>query len=107
MTSQPFPNLQTKVVDQNGNVTTIWRNFFTALYDRTGGSVTNNFVTQSQANLLITDAHQAAGAAIIPITPTGSPFSYTATVTGAIAIASGDVTAITLTRGTVTIPISP
>jgi hypothetical protein len=37
---------------------------------------------------------------IVPITPTGSPFAYTATQNGNMVVQGGMVSAITITRGT-------
>jgi hypothetical protein len=41
----------------------------------------------------------------VPVTPTGSPFSYTASGPGSLSISGGTVSARTLTRGGVTAPI--
>lgn len=35
---QPFPNLQSQVVNSNGTLTTVWRTFFTQIWNRTGGA---------------------------------------------------------------------
>jgi hypothetical protein len=126
---QPFPNLSSKVLNPDGTVTNVWRQFLMQLWMRTGGSVAAGFaalngnagqvfnvagaatsteaVPLAQAQSLIADAEQSAGSAIITVDPTISPFSFTATQTGALSICSGTVTAITLTRDGVTIPISP
>lgn len=48
----------------------------------------------------------AGAAPIEEVVLTGSPFSYTASQTGALVISDGTVSAITLTRRTTTIPIS-
>ena len=47
-----------------------------------------------------------AAPAVANITPTGSPFDYTANVKGSLIISGGTVSAISLIRGTVTIPLS-
>lgn len=39
MTNQPFPNLQSKITGPHGEVTPVWRAFFQAMWDRTGGSI--------------------------------------------------------------------
>jgi|GEM_PF-6951911 len=43
--NQSFPNLQSKVVDKDGNITIIWRNFLFSLWNRTGGAVSANFAS--------------------------------------------------------------
>ncbi|HUN00406.1 MAG TPA: hypothetical protein PLI96_07980 [Halothiobacillus sp.] len=37
--SQPFPSLQSKIIDANGNVTPIWRAFFQSLWNQTGKGI--------------------------------------------------------------------
>lgn len=44
---------------------------------------------------------------IVPIAATGSPFSYTASARGSVAISSGTVSGITLKRASATIQVSP
>jgi len=39
MSFQPFPNLSSKVTDDNGRVTPIWRSFFQSLWSRSGGNI--------------------------------------------------------------------
>ena len=47
-----------------------------------------------------------APSAILPITLTASPFSYTAVEPGNLAISGGTISAITLTRGTTVITLA-
>ncbi len=47
-----------------------------------------------------------AAPAIVNINPTGSPFNYTANVKGTLIISGGTVSAISLIRGGVIIPLS-
>lgn len=79
-----FPSPSTALVNQSGVVTEPWRFFFLQLYQRTGGASGNP-------------------SAITSITPTASPFSYTATTRGNVFISGGTVSSVTLTRNGIVI----
>jgi hypothetical protein len=66
----------------------------------------NQAIRRSQVEALFV-AFAGAGAAIVPVTVGASPFAYTATTGGTLAISGGTVSAVTLTRGTTTVPVSP
>ncbi len=48
---------------------------------------------------------QTSGAPIQVITPTGSPFTYTATAEGNLSVQGGTVTIVQFTRGSTIIPL--
>lgn len=75
----PLPNLISKLVDATGRTLQPWVSYFQQFTQ-----APPNFVAQ---------------------TVSGSPFSYTAREPGTIAISGGTITAITLTRGAVTISL--
>ncbi len=174
MNQQPFPNLQSKITDDSGGVSPVWRAFFQSLWTRTGGALsvgfatlagsstqvfnvapavapaqavnlaqttallsgyqpvgsyaalsgnatqtfdvqtavaTSNAVPLAQATTLIASAvaatATASGAALASITVGASPYVYTATTRGAVAVSGGTVSAASLTRGSaVTLPIA-
>lgn len=69
------PDWQTPLVDETGHATQSWFNFFARL--------------------------TAKPQAISTVTPTASPFSFTASLDGALAISGGTVSSVKLTRGRV------
>jgi hypothetical protein len=76
------------LTDDTGQPTPAWRAFFRVLWARTG---------QVGA-----PAIGAAGATLLPsatLTPTASPYSYTAKTAGTLYVAGGGVTSMTITRG--------
>lgn len=78
--SQPFgllPSVNQPIIGAGGIVTVPWFQFFTAI------------VGQPQA--------------IKAVAPSTSPFSYTASQKGSLAVSGGTVSAIALTRGRVTV----
>lgn len=81
--SQPFPSVQSRVTNEDGTVTPAWRGLFSAVWQRTGGTL-------------------SAG----PIQPLmgPSPIAFTAGAPGHVIISGGTVSSVTLTRGTMTIP---
>jgi hypothetical protein len=72
------PSSAQAIADGSGRVTTPWQRFFNALV--------------------------SPAAPIQPVTLTGSPFSYRAGSAGSVAVSGGTVSAISITRGTTTIP---
>lgn len=54
------------------------------------------------ANILV-----APAAPIQPVTPTGSPFEFTAAATGSLFISGGTVSGISFTRASTTIAVAP
>ena len=74
------PSSAQPIADQQGRITTPWQRFCNAL---------------------------VAGAPhIIAVTPSGSPFAYTASMSGSLVISGGTVSARTLTRNVDTIPVA-
>lgn len=66
----------------------------------------NNFPfgnLQSAGKITLTHADITAGAAAVAITAGASPFAYTATYAGSVAISAGTVSAVTLTRAAVVV----
>lgn len=80
MTQAPFPGAYVPAVTlQNGNFTTPWILWL------------GQFASQPGAP--------------VPVTPTGSPFRYTASGSGSLSISGGTVSARTLIRGGVSVPM--
>lgn len=73
------PSSAQPISGEGGKVTTTWQRFFNALV--------------------------SAPAAIAAVTPTGSPFAYTASGAGTLVLSGGTVSARTLTRNTTTVPV--
>jgi hypothetical protein len=85
------------------------------LFAPVGGSQTQQFyvgnaplgsnyaLRRAQADGLFM-AFGVAGAAIVPVTVTASPFTYTATTAGTLFMQGGTVSAVSLTRSGTTIP---
>ena len=73
------PSSGQTIADKAGFVTPTWQRFFNALV--------------------------SAPAAISAVTPTGSPFSFTAGQSGMLVITGGTVSGVTLTRNTSTITV--
>jgi hypothetical protein len=67
---------------------------------------TNQAIRRSQVEALFV-AFAGAGAPIVPVTVGASPFAYTVATGGALALSGGTVSAVTLTRGSTTVPVSP
>ena len=79
MTAVVVPSLQAPIVDENGNVTRAWLRFFSQL----------------------TAAPQPAQAPTVG----ASPWAFTAPGRGAVNVSGGTVSAISITRGRLTIPL--
>jgi hypothetical protein len=67
-------------------------------------SGSNNAIRRSQVEALF-PSFLGAGAAISGISVGASPFAYTATTGGSVAVAGGTVSGITLTRSSTTVPV--
>jgi len=62
-------------------------------------------IRRSQVEALF-PSFTGAGAAIVPITVTASPFTYTATTGGEVAISGGTVSSVQVTRGASTVTVA-
>jgi hypothetical protein len=76
-----FPNISAPFVDQQGRITLSWLRFLQAIFQRSGGTTGS-----------ISDAPA------VVVTPTGSPFTFTATATGSLLVSGGGVSKMTFTR---------
>lgn len=68
-------------------------------------SGSNQAIRRSQVEGLFV-AFAGTGSAIVPVTVSASPFTYTATAGGALAISGGTVSGVTLTRAGVSVPVA-
>lgn len=100
MTNQPFPNIQTPITTKTGVMNPVWRNFFVALWARTGGSIATPFAT---LNGSATEAFNAANAAtateVVPLGQADARYaafngSSSETFSVADAVASTDAVAL-------------
>jgi hypothetical protein len=79
MTTPIVPNSNQPLVDPKGMITTIWQRFFNALVGPAGPIGT--------------------------VTVGASPFAYTATAPGSVAIVGGTISAVSLTRAGVAVAL--
>jgi hypothetical protein len=108
-----FPAPNTPLADERGHVTLMWRNFFQALYDRSGGSTAsanaaiNGSETQSfnvgnatapTHAMSLSQYRAQPGTAPASIAVGASPWTFTAPGNGMLILANGKITGIELQR---------
>jgi len=79
-TSQGVPSSSIPIADENGRLAAVWFRFFQSLVNQPS--------------------------AVAPVTVGVSPFSYTANQAGTLAIRGGTISAVSVSRGTISVPLA-